>query len=196
MLHKLLTLPTLHGCQNGGCVFAKDKKRIYGDAGKVFSLCSKIILSYPEGFFNTKNKTIDDPSSTETQTFRSPFPQVEMFGQVVFPASHPCSSARIPSNVPARAWVVRRMTETKKKNRASVGRSVLFGSGSCLSAGADCERSSQGRPFFAFPTIHRMVGIAFGDRLRTHFVAAGDSVRIGKYQRLKQNSHLLVAVLF
>ena len=32
--------------------------------------------------------------------------------------------------------------------------------GSCLSAGAGCERSSQGRPSFSFLTIHRMVKIA------------------------------------
>ncbi len=36
---------------------------------------------------------------------------------------------------------------------------------------------SQGRPFSAFPTIHRMVGIACGDRLQTHFVAPCDGMR-------------------
>ena len=76
-------------------------------------------------------------------------------------------------------------TETKKKNRASVGRSVLFGSGSCLSAGAGCEHSSQGRPFSAFPTIHRIVGIACGDRLRTHFVAVGDAVKDRQVSKTK-----------
>ncbi len=35
-------------------------------------------------------------------------------------------------------------------------------------SGAGCEQSSQGRPFYAFQTIHRMVWIAFGDRLQTH----------------------------
>ena len=62
-------------------------------------------------------------------------------------------------------------------------------SGSCLSAGAGCERGSQGRPFSAFPTIHRTVGIAVGDRLRTHFVAAAPQRRMGKYGFQKQKEH-------
>ena len=47
-----------------------------------------------------------------------------------------------------------------KENDQPFGWSFSFVPGSCLSAGADCERSSQGRPSFSFLTIHRMVKIA------------------------------------
>lgn len=39
--------------------------------------------------------------------------------------------------------------------------------GFAVDPGADCSLRSQGRPFFAFSTIHRMLEIPFGNRMRT-----------------------------